>query len=141
MHRRHCHDRTGRRLSCKPCAPPNGDGDSYVINGGKTYITNGQLADAVIVAAKTDLEAGSKAFLSSSSTPTPSASRGKRLDKIGHHSADTSELFFNDARAADEFDRRGESRLLISDAAAGAGAIGDRHRRPGSRAAAPSMKP
>lgn len=75
------------------------DGDSYAINGGKTYITNGQLADAVIVAAKTDLNAGSKGIsLIIVDADTAGFARGKRLDKIGHHSADTSELFFNDAR-------------------------------------------
>lgn len=75
------------------------DGNGYVINGAKTYITNGQLADAVIVAAKTELSAGSKGIsLIIVDADTPGFARGKKLDKIGHHSADTSELFFNDVR-------------------------------------------
>jgi alkylation response protein AidB-like acyl-CoA dehydrogenase len=78
------------------------DGESYVINGAKTYITNGQLADAVIVAAKTDPRAGGKGVsLIVVDADTAGFARGRKLDKIGHHSADTSELFFNDVRVPD----------------------------------------
>jgi alkylation response protein AidB-like acyl-CoA dehydrogenase len=73
--------------------------DCYILNGSKTYITNGQLADLVLVVAKTDPNAGSKG-ISVFLVDANSAGfvRGRKLDKIGHHSADTSELFFNDVR-------------------------------------------
>jgi len=75
------------------------DGGHYVINGAKTYVTNGQLADLVIVAAKTSVDAGSKGIsLLVVDGSAPGFTRGKKLDKIGHHSADTSELFFDDVR-------------------------------------------
>ncbi|ATE67116.1 acyl-CoA dehydrogenase family protein [Rhizorhabdus dicambivorans] len=72
-------------------------GDRYVINGSKTYITNGQNADVVIVVAKTDPERGAKGIsLILVDADTPGFARGRNLDKIGQWSADTSELFFND---------------------------------------------
>jgi acyl-CoA dehydrogenase len=75
------------------------DGNHYVINGSKTYITNGQLADFVIVVVKTDPEKGSKGIsLILVETDREGFERGRNLDKIGQHSADTSELFFNDVR-------------------------------------------
>lgn len=75
------------------------DGDHYVLNGSKTYITNGQLADMVIVVAKTDPALGAKGIsLFCVDADLPGVSRGRNLDKIGQHSADTSELFFNDVR-------------------------------------------
>ena len=75
------------------------DGNHLVINGSKTYITNGQNADCVIVVAKTDPELGSKGIsLVLVDADTPGFERGRNLDKIGQHSADTSELFFNDCR-------------------------------------------
>ncbi len=77
------------------------DGDDYVINGSKTFISNGQLCDLVVLAVKTDpdpanahkgislvvVEAGRKGFV-----------KGKRLHKMGMASQDTSELFFEDCR-------------------------------------------
>lgn len=75
------------------------DGNHLVINGSKTYITNGQNADVVIVVAKTDPAAGAKGIsLVLVDAGTPGFERGRNLDKIGQHSADTSELFFNDCR-------------------------------------------
>ncbi|MEM6914093.1 MAG: acyl-CoA dehydrogenase family protein [Pseudomonadota bacterium] len=72
-------------------------GDEWVINGSKTYITNGQNADIVIVVAKTNPDAGSKGIsLIVVEADRPGFDRGRNLDKIGQHSADTSELFFND---------------------------------------------
>lgn len=74
-------------------------GDEYVINGAKTYITNGQNADLVIVVAKTDPERGSKGVsLLLVEADRRGFERGRRLDKIGLHSSDTSELFFHDVR-------------------------------------------
>lgn len=75
------------------------DGDSYVINGSKIFISNGQHADFVVLAAKTELQAGARGvslFLVDANTP--GFSRGRNLGKIGQHSGDTSELFFNDMR-------------------------------------------
>jgi alkylation response protein AidB-like acyl-CoA dehydrogenase len=75
------------------------DGDCYVVNGSKTFITNGVNADLVITAVKTDptqkhkgmslvvLERGMEGF-----------ERGRNLDKIGQHAQDTAELFFNDVQ-------------------------------------------
>ena len=75
------------------------DGNHYVINGSKTYITNGQLADAVIVVAKTDPDKGAKGIsLILVEADRQGFERGRNLDKIGNHSADTSELFFSDVR-------------------------------------------
>ena len=78
-------------------------GDDYIINGSKTYITNGQNCDVVIVVAKTDPSQGAKGTsLLLVDAGTPGFERGRNLDKIGQHSADTSELFFNDVRVPKE---------------------------------------
>ena len=75
------------------------DGDDYILNGSKTFITNGQHADMVIVAAKTDPKAGARGIsLFLVDTSLPGYSKGRNLDKIGQHSGDTSELFFSDMR-------------------------------------------
>jgi long-chain-acyl-CoA dehydrogenase len=75
------------------------DGNHYVINGSKTYITNGQLADLVIVVAKTDPQAGGKGIsLILVEANREGFTRGRNLDKIGQHGSDTSELFFADER-------------------------------------------
>jgi acyl-CoA dehydrogenase len=75
------------------------DGDEYVINGSKTFITNGQHADMVIVAAKTDPAAGAKGVsLFLVDTTLPGYGKGRNLEKIGQHSGDTSELFFENMR-------------------------------------------
>ena len=79
------------------------DGDEYVINGSKTFITNGYLADLVIVVAKTDPQAGAKGtslFLVEAGTP--GFAKGKRLEKVGMKAQDTSELFFQDVRVPKE---------------------------------------
>ena len=75
------------------------DGDHYVINGSKIFITNGQHAGLVILAAKTDPAAGAKGVsLFLVDTTLPGFARGKNLEKIGLHSQDTSELFFDNLR-------------------------------------------
>lgn len=75
------------------------DGDDYVVNGSKTYITNGQHADLIIVAAKTDPTEGAKGIsLVLVESDRPGFQRGRNLDKIGLHGQDTSELFFQDLR-------------------------------------------
>jgi alkylation response protein AidB-like acyl-CoA dehydrogenase len=75
------------------------DGNHYVINGSKTYITNGQNADIIIVVAKTDPAKGAKGTsLILVEADREGFARGRNLDKIGQNSADTSELFFNEVR-------------------------------------------
>lgn len=75
------------------------DGNHFVINGSKTYITNGQTADLVIVVAKTDPAQGARGIsLFLVESDAEGFSRGRNLDKIGLHGADTSELFFSDVR-------------------------------------------
>jgi acyl-CoA dehydrogenase len=74
-------------------------GDHYLINGSKTFITNGQNAGVVVVATKTDPKAGAKGTtLFTLDTTLPGFKRGRNLDKIGLHAADTSELFFDNVR-------------------------------------------
>ena len=74
------------------------DGDSYIINGNKTYITNGMISDLVVVAAKTDPSKGPKGLsLILMETDSPGFSRNK-LNKIGFHAQDTAELHFQDVR-------------------------------------------
>ncbi|HEV2865169.1 MAG TPA: acyl-CoA dehydrogenase family protein [Allosphingosinicella sp.] len=75
------------------------EGTDYVINGSKTYITNGQHAELVIVVAKTDPAEGAKGTsLILVEADRPGFARGRNLDKIGLHGQDTSELFFQDLR-------------------------------------------
>lgn len=75
------------------------DGDHYIINGSKTFITNGQHADIVIVVAKTDPSAGAKGTsLIIVEAGTPGFTKGRNLHKVGMKAQDTSELFFQDVR-------------------------------------------
>lgn len=75
------------------------EGDAYVINGQKTFITNGYFADLVIVAVKTDPGAGYKGVsLIVVEGNTPGFSRGRKLEKMGYHMQDTAELFFDEVR-------------------------------------------
>lgn len=75
------------------------DGDYYILNGSKTFISNGILADVVVVAAKTDPAAGAKGVsLFLVERDTPGFSRSKQIPKIGLHAQDTAELYFEDCR-------------------------------------------
>jgi alkylation response protein AidB-like acyl-CoA dehydrogenase len=75
------------------------DGNHWVLNGSKTFISNGQLADLVIVVAKTDPKLGAKGTsLIAVETDTPGFKRGRNLEKIGMKAQDTSELFFDNVR-------------------------------------------
>jgi alkylation response protein AidB-like acyl-CoA dehydrogenase len=75
------------------------DGDHYVLNGQKTFISNGQLADLVIVVARTEPAAGHRGIsLLMAERGMAGFTRGRNLDKLGMHAQDTSELFFDDVR-------------------------------------------
>jgi len=75
------------------------DGDEYVLNGSKTFITNGINSDLVIVVCKTNAEGGHGGMsLLVVERGMAGFERGRNLDKIGMHSADTAELFFSDVR-------------------------------------------
>jgi acyl-CoA dehydrogenase len=105
---------SGERISAVAMTEPNAgsdlqgikttaikDGDSYVINGQKTFISNGLLSDLVIVAAKTDPNADppyTGLSLIVVERDTPGFERGKKIDKIGMKAQDTAELFFDDCR-------------------------------------------
>ncbi len=79
------------------------DGDAWVLNGQKTFITNGINADLVIVFAKTDPDAGSRGFsLFVVERDDPGFSRGRKLDKVGLAGQDTAELVFEDVRVGPE---------------------------------------
>jgi alkylation response protein AidB-like acyl-CoA dehydrogenase len=75
------------------------DRDSYVLNGQKTFITNGEHADLVIVVAKTAPDQGAHGLsLIVLERATPGFTRGRRLEKVGLKANDTAELFFEDCR-------------------------------------------
>ena len=75
------------------------DGDEWILNGSKIFITNGIHADLVIVAAITDPGKGAKGTsLFLVDTSLPGFEKGKKIEKIGQHTSDTAELFFSDVR-------------------------------------------
>ncbi len=77
------------------------DGDNYVLNGAKTFISNGQIADLIIVVCKTDPKANPPhkgVSLMLVEATSPGFVRGRKLDKLGLRGQDTSELFFEDCR-------------------------------------------
>ncbi|MEA2177372.1 MAG: hypothetical protein QOG77_669 [Solirubrobacteraceae bacterium] len=78
------------------------EGDGYVLNGAKTFITNGINADLVVVAARTsdDKHGGLSMFVVERGTD--GFERGKQIDKIGQHASDTAELFFEDVYVGEE---------------------------------------
>ncbi len=81
------------------------DGEDYIINGQKTFITNGIHADLVIIACKTDPDAVPKhkgISLIAVERGAPGFSRGRKLDKVGLHAQDTAELIFEDCRVPAE---------------------------------------
>jgi len=95
------------------------DGDGWVLNGSKTFITNGYSADLVVVAARTSPEKGARGItLFAVETGMPGFERGRRLEKIGQPESDTAELFFADVRLGDE--------QVIGEVDAGFGAMMDR---------------
>jgi alkylation response protein AidB-like acyl-CoA dehydrogenase len=89
-------DLAGMRASAKD------KGDHWLLNGSKTYISNGMLADLVIVAARTDPESRHGLGLFVVEAGMPGFERGRRLKKMGMAAQDTSELFFNDVKVPKE---------------------------------------
>ena len=79
-------------------------GNGYVLNGSKTFITNGQTANLIIVVAKTDPTAGARgtSLLIVETDGAEGFERGRNLDKLGQEAQDTSELFFNDVKVPTE---------------------------------------
>ncbi|MDE1999894.1 MAG: acyl-CoA dehydrogenase family protein [Burkholderiales bacterium] len=76
------------------------EGDHYVVNGAKTFISNGAMADLIVVVVKTDPNLGSKgiSLVVMDTRDLPGFRRGRVLDKMGQKGQDTSELFFDDVR-------------------------------------------
>ena len=93
------------------------DGDVYVVNGSKTFITNGINSDLVIVVAKTDPTARHSGMtLLVAERGMEGFDRGRNLEKIGNHSQDTAELFFDDVRipVANRMGEEGEAFRYLS---------------------------
>src|SRR5437763_1627690 len=102
----------GEKISCLGITEPDAgsdvsgirtralrDGDEWVINGAKTYITNGHRADFIVLVTKTDVEAGYDGFtLFLVDMDLPGVVREKRLEKLGMHASDTALLAFQDVR-------------------------------------------
>ena len=79
------------------------DGDDWVINGSKTFITNGYSADLIITAVRTSPEKGAKGITLFGIEATDEGfSRGRKLDKVGQTESDTAELFFQDVRVGQD---------------------------------------
>lgn len=79
------------------------NGNEFLINGQKVFISNGQLCDVLVLATKTDSDAGAKGVtLFLVEGDRPGFRRGKNLDKLGMHAQDTSELFFDNMRLPPE---------------------------------------
>jgi alkylation response protein AidB-like acyl-CoA dehydrogenase len=106
----------GEKISCLGISEPGAgsdvagirtravrDGDEYVINGSKTFITNGARANFIVLVTKTDPDAGYDGFsLFVVDTDTPGYHVSKKLEKLGMHSSDTAELAFEDMRVPAE---------------------------------------
>ncbi|HPU14360.1 MAG TPA: acyl-CoA dehydrogenase family protein [Aeromicrobium sp.] len=79
------------------------DGDHWVINGSKTFITNGYSADLIVTAVRTDPEKGARGITLFGIEATDEGfSRGRKLDKVGQEESDTAELFFENVRLGDD---------------------------------------
>src|SRR3954463_10538159 len=106
----------GEKISCLGITEPDAgsdvagirtravrDGDEWVINGSKTYITNGHRADVIVLVTKTDPDAGHDGFtLFLVPMDAPGVVREKRLEKLGMHASDTALLAFQDVRVGPE---------------------------------------
>jgi alkylation response protein AidB-like acyl-CoA dehydrogenase len=86
------------------------DGDHYVVNGAKTFISNGQIGDLFVIAVRTAPDRHKGLSLLVVEPNTPGFSRGRNLEKIGLHAQDTSELHFSDMRVPADFLLEAEGR-------------------------------
>ena len=111
----------------------------WVINGSKTFITNGYSADLVVVAARTAPEKKARGItLFGVESDREGFARGRKLDKVGQDESDTAELSFTDVRVPhDERHRRGRRGLHPHDDVPAAGAARLGHHQPGARRADP----
>ena len=99
---RHHRARRGLRRRRASRRARSRDGDEYVINGSKTYITNGHRADVIVLVTKTDPDAGYDGFtLFLVPMDAPGVIREKKLEKLGMHASDTALLAFQDVRVPD----------------------------------------
>ena len=106
------------------------DGDEWVINGSKTYITNGHRADFIVLVTKTDPDAGYDGFtLFLLDMDAPGVIREKRLEKLGMHSSDTALLAFQDVRVPPGGDARPGGQGLLPHHVGAPGRAADRRRR------------
>ena len=96
------------------------DGDHYVVNGSKTFITNGLHANLICLVVQTDPEAGSQGYtlLMVETDGLEGFTRGQPLHKIGQHAQDTCELHFSDCRVPVDREPRRGAGALPADAAA-----------------------
>lgn len=79
------------------------DGDGWVVNGSKTFITNGYSGDLIVTAVRTSPDKGAKGItLFGIEAGDEGFSRGRKLDKVGQSESDTAELFFEDVRLGDD---------------------------------------
>jgi alkylation response protein AidB-like acyl-CoA dehydrogenase len=78
------------------------DGEDWILNGAKTFITNGINADMVVVAARTSDDKHGGLSLFAVDAASSGFERGKQIEKLGQHASDTAELFFNDVRVPGE---------------------------------------
>ena len=86
------------------------DGEDYVVNGAKTFISNGQIGDLFVIAVRTSPDRHQGLSLLVVDPATPGFSRGRNLEKIGLHAQDTSELTFTDMRVPSANLLQGEGR-------------------------------
>jgi acyl-CoA dehydrogenase len=78
------------------------DGDTYVVNGSKTFITNGINADLVVTAVRTSEDKHGGLSLFVLERGMEGFERGKQIEKLGQHASDTSELFFDNCHVPEE---------------------------------------
>ena len=132
----------GEKISCLGITEPDAgsdvsgiktravrDGDEWVINGSKTYITNGHRADFIVLVTKTDPDAGYDGFtLFLVDMDLPGVIREKRLEKLGMHASDTALLAFQDVRVPETARARPGGQGLLPHHVGAPGRAADRRR-------------
>ena len=137
-----CRRSRGEKISCLGITEPDAgsdvagiktravrDGDEWVINGSKTYITNGHRADFIVLVTKTDPDAGYDGFtLFIVDMDAPGVIREKKLEKLGMHASDTALLAFQDVRVPDTRGARPDRQGLLPHHVGAPGRAADRRR-------------